>query len=50
MPKINIHDSTIDRLEKITGTKALRGLDKTINQALDILLEQKIIVSTVKRR
>lgn len=37
MSKIYLHDSTIDRLEKITGKKALRGLDKTVNEALDIL-------------
>ena len=37
MPQIVIRNSTIDRIEKITGKKLLRGGDKMINEAIDIL-------------
>jgi len=37
MAQIVIRDSTIDRIEKITGKKLLRGGDKMINEALNIL-------------
>jgi len=39
MAQILIRDSTIDRIEKITGKKLLRGGDKMINEALNILEE-----------
>ncbi len=41
MAQILIRDSTIDRIEKITGKKLLRGGDKMINEALNILEEIK---------
>jgi len=41
MAQIVIRDSTIDRIEKITGKKLLRGGDKMINEALNILEELK---------
>jgi len=41
MAQIVIRDSTIDRIEKITGKKLLRGGDKMINEALNILEEIK---------
>ena len=41
MSQIKIHDSTIDRIEKITGKKTLRGIDKSINDAFDILQKQE---------
>ena len=37
MAQIVIKNSTIDRIEKITGKKLLRGGDKMINEAIDIL-------------
>ena len=37
MAQIVIRNSTIDRIEKITGKKLLRGGDKMINEAMDIL-------------
>ena len=37
MAQIVIRNSTIDRIEKITGKKLLRGGDKMINEAIDIL-------------
>jgi len=37
MTQLVIRYSTIDRIEKITGKKILRGGDKLINEALDIL-------------
>ena len=41
MTQIVISYSTIDRIEKITGKKLLRGGDKLINEALNILEELK---------
>jgi len=35
MPQCNITDTTIDRLEAITGRNFTRGADKLINEALD---------------
>ena len=37
MTQIVIQNSTIDRIERITGKKLLRGGDKLINEAIDIL-------------
>jgi len=37
MHKFLVTDETIDRLEKIVGYKILRGGNKIINEALDIL-------------
>jgi len=37
MTQIVISYSTIDRIEKITGKKLLRGGDKLINETIDIL-------------
>lgn len=39
MPQIIIQNSTIERIERITGKKLLRGGDKMINEALTILEE-----------
>jgi len=41
MSQIVIQYSTIDRIEKITGKKLLRGGDKLINEAIDILESKK---------
>ena len=41
MTQLVIKDSTLDRIEKITGKKIIRGGDKLINEALDILEENK---------
>jgi len=41
MTQIVISYSTIDRIEKITGKKLLRGGDKLINEALNILEKLK---------
>jgi len=41
MTQIVIQNSTIDRIEKITGKKLLRGGDKMINEAIDILEGEK---------
>jgi len=39
--KFVISHETLDRIEKITNTKVLRGMDFTLNMALDILEEQQ---------
>ena len=42
MAKLKIHDSTIARIEEITGRKLRHGGDKMFNDALDILQQEKI--------
>ena len=37
MTQIKISDSTIDRIESITGKKFIRGGDRLINEMIDIL-------------
>jgi len=41
MAQIILQNSTIDRIEKITGKKLLRGGDKMINEALNLLEDKK---------
>ena len=41
MAQIILQNSTIDRIEKITGKKLLRGGDKMINEALNLLEAKK---------
>jgi len=41
MTQIILQNSTIDRIEKITGKKLLRGGDKMINEALNLLEAKK---------
>jgi len=40
MAQLKIQDSTINRIEQITGKKLLHGGDKMINLAFDILQEK----------
>jgi len=37
MTQLVIKNQTIERIEKITGKKIIRGGDRLINEALDIL-------------
>jgi len=42
MTQIIIKDRTIERIEKITGKKFIRGGDRLINETIDLLQGRKL--------
>jgi len=43
MTQLVVKTETIERIERITGKKLLRGGDKMINEAIDILEGKKVV-------